>query len=84
MSAVHQPFHENYQPQQVTNDLNILGQALKFAMDVDQAVKLQKDQEILQTLVLHEVAGPPYFANEPKLPNYREKKTTARYFWDLI
>jgi len=65
-----QPFDHNYQSVQVKQDYEIVNKALAFAMDINEALKSEQDQ-IAESLVVHKTAGPPYFENEPKLPNSR-------------
>ena len=48
-------------------------------MDINEALKPETEQDqIVQSLVVHKTAGPPYFENEPKLPNSRPKKNRPK------
>ena len=48
-------------------------------MDINEALKPETEEDqIVQSLVVHKTAGPPYFENEPKLPNSRPKKNRPK------
>lgn len=68
------PFHHNYEPLQAKQDLNIFGKTLAFAKDFNKALKSEENLQTQESLVVHEIAGPPYYKNEPEMPNFGKKK----------
>ena len=66
-----QPFQRDYQPHSSAKDYEILGKALAFAMDINDAIRSDQNTS---AYVIHKTAGPPYEPDEPKLPNFTVKK----------
>ena len=61
-----------------------IDKALKLDSLEKQALKLEsledqnlEDSSKSESLVVHQIAGPPYFENEPKLPNSKETRKTG-------
>ena len=74
-----QPFGSTYQPLELKNDYEIVSKALAFVMDVKEALNSENSENVeklkqAESLVVHQIAGPPYYKHEPEMPNSTVKK----------
>ena len=55
----------------IFKDLQILKRTMDFALDVNQLLNTIQLNTLntSESRLVHEIAGPPYFENDPQLPN---------------